>query len=239
MAEKKGIMKYFLIIMLIIPSGVWAQDVATEHTQILNNIELITENLRQLQALENQIAMIKNQVEGLKAVANYQNNFNDVDALRGNLTNITNQGALLSNQTQNLLAQMQQVISNLPTSGTMIDQQESLDQGTLNIVKNSLNRAAQIRQSYQQAVDSVNALIGKNDQAIGQTQALQTSNELAAQNIAQNQSTQELLSEQISMQAAMMSKQLQEEKDEDDKMKQIFNAQDDGSSIIAQENSNQ
>ena len=51
----------------------------------------------------------------------------------------------------------------------------------------------------------------KNNQAVGQTQALQTSNELAAQTIAQMQSTQELLSEQISMQAAMMSKQIQEE----------------------------
>ena len=59
-----------------------AQDIATEHTQILNNIELITENLRQLQSLENQIEMIKNQVEELKSVANYQNNFTDVDALR-------------------------------------------------------------------------------------------------------------------------------------------------------------
>ena len=52
-----------------------AQDIATEHTQILNNIELITENLRQLQSLYNQIEMIKNQVEELKSVATYQNNF--------------------------------------------------------------------------------------------------------------------------------------------------------------------
>ena len=138
----------------------------------------------------------------------------------------------MSDQTQAILTQMQQEINNLPASGTMIDQQESLDQSTLNIVQNALNRAAQLRQSYQQVIDSVNALMAKNDQAVGQTQALQTSNELAAQNIAQTQSTQELLSEQISMQAAMMSKQLQEEQDEDNKMKQIFNTEDDGSSIF-------
>ena len=133
----------------------------------------------------------------------------------------------MSNQTQTILTQMQQEINNLPANGTMIDQQESLDQGTLNIVQNALNRAAQIRQSYQQVISSVNALMDKNDQAVGQTQALQTSNQLAAQNIAQTQSTQELLSEQISMQAAMMSKQLQEEQDDDNKMKQIFNDTDD------------
>ncbi len=220
------------MIFVISSSAVRAQDVATEHTQLLNNIELITENLRQLQSLENQIAMIKNQVEELKSVANYQNNFTDVDALRSNLTNITNQGTALSNQTRSTLIQMQQELNTLPVDGNMMDRQDSLDQGTLNIVQNTLNRVMQLRQSYQQVINSVNALMDKNDQAVGQTQALQTSNQLAAQSIAQTQSTQELLSEQISIQAAMMSKQLREEQDEDNKMKQIFNAQDDGSSIF-------
>jgi len=227
------------IIILILPSIVRAQDIATEHTQLLNNIELITENLRQLQSLENQLEMIANQVQELKSVANYQNNFNDTDALRNNLTNLTAQGTTLSNQTQTILNQMQQEIATLPASGSMIDQQVSLDQGTLNIVQNALNRAAQLRQSYQQEVNSVNTLMDKNNQAVGQTQALQTSNQLSAQNIAQNQSTQELLSEQITLQAATMSKQLQEEQDEDNKMKQIFNAQDDGSSILGTGNVSQ
>jgi P-type conjugative transfer protein TrbJ len=235
-------MKLFLwiiVILLIFSSTVRAQDLATEHTQLLNNIELITENLRQLQSLENQIAMIKNQMEELKSVANYQNNFSDIDELRNNLTDITNQGAALSNQTQSLLTQMQQEINTMPANGTMTDQEESVDQQALAILQSALNRVQQLRGSYPQQISTVNALLDKNNQAIGQTQALQTSNEIAAQNIAQTQSTQELLSEQVTMQAAMMSKQIQEEKDEDDKMKQIFNAADDGSSIIGQGNATQ
>ena len=235
-------MKLLLLIPIVLltfsPNGA-AQDLATEHTQLLNNIELITENLRQLQSLENQIEMIRNQVEGLKSVANYQNNFTDVEGLRNQLTSITSQGTVLSNQTQAILTQMQQEIANLPANGSMIDQQESLDQGTLNIVQNALNRAMQLRRSYSQVVNSVNALMDKNDQAVGETQALQTSNQLAAQSIAQTQSTQELLSEQISLQATMMTKQLQEEQDEDNKMKQIFNVEDDGNSIIGQGNESQ
>ena len=230
---------YLIIIFINSPLSLWAQDIATEHTQLLNNIELISENLRQLQSLENQIEMIKNQVEELKSVANYQNNFSDVDTLRNNLMDITNQGTTLSNQTQVLLTQMQQEITNFPANGSMTDQEELADQQALTILQNALNRAQQLRQSYPQQIVSVNALMDKNNQAVGQTQALQASNELAAQNITQTQSTQELLSEQISMQAAMMSKQIQEEKDEDDKMKQIFNAADDGSSIIAQGNTSQ
>ena len=217
---------------ILLPTAVMAQDVATEHTQLLNNIELITENLRQLQSLENQIEMIKNQVQELNSVATYQNNFSDVDGLRNQLTNITNQGAALSIQTQNLLTQIQQEMNSMPVNGTMTDQEESADQQALTILQNALNRVQQLRQSYSQQISSVNALMDKNNQAVGQTQALQTSNELAAQNIAQTQSTQELLSEQITMQAAMMSKQLQEEQNEDNKIKQIFNAEDDGSSIF-------
>ena len=228
-------MKFILWLLIILSfpvSFAYSQDIATEHTQLLNNIELITENLRQLQSLENQITMIKNQIQELNSVATYQNNFTDVDGLRNQLSDITNQGAALSSQTQGLITQMQQEISTMPTSGTMTDQQEIADEQALSILQNALNRAQQLRQSYPQQMSTVNSLIDKNNQAVGQTQALQASNELAAQNIAQTQSTQELLSEQISMQAAMMSKQVQEEKDEDDKMKQIFNAQDDGSSIF-------
>lgn len=217
-------------------SSLRAQDLATEHTQLLNNIELITDNLRQLQSLENQIEMIKNQVEELKSVANYQNNFNGIDELRNNLTTITNQGTALSDQTQAILAHMQQEINEMPAHGTMTDQQESLDQGILTVVQSALKRVTQLRQSYQQQTDSINALMDKNNQSVGQTQAMQTSNELAAQSIAQTQSTQELLSEQISIQSAMMSKQLQEEKDEDDKMQQIFNSQDNDNNIFGQGN---
>jgi len=221
-----------LVIFIIITSISPAQDIATEHTQLLNNIELISENLRQLQSLENQITMIKNQVIELSSVATYENNFTDIDGIRNELTNIISEGSALSNQTQNILTSIQQLKSNLPSNETLTDQEEAIDQQTLNIVQNALNRAAQLRQSYNQVIGSVNTLMDRNNQAVGQTQALQTSNQLAAQNIAQNQSTQELLSEQISLQSAMMSKELQDEKDEDSKMRQIFNTEDDGSNIF-------
>ncbi len=216
-------------------SAARAQDVATEHTQLLNNIELITENLRQLQSLENQISMINNQVEELKSVANYQNSLGDSDDLRNELTQMTNQGTALSDQTLSLLSTIQQQ-NIVPTNGTLTDSQELLDQSTMNIVQNAVTRVKQLRQSYQQETSLVNSLMDKNNQAVGQTQAIQTSNEIAAQNIAQNQSTQELLSEQISIQSAMVTKQLEDEKDEDDKMKQIFNGEDDGSSIFGSGN---
>jgi P-type conjugative transfer protein TrbJ len=221
---------WITVILLIFPTCVKAQDLATEHTQLLNNIELITENLRQLQSLENQIEMIKNQVEGLKSIATYQNEFSGMDSLRGTLTNLINKGISLSDQTQNILTNMQQEANNLIISGTMVDQENSLGQGTMNIVQDALNRVKEQRQSYQQEMDTVNALMAKNNQAVGQTQAIQTLNELTAQTIPQMQLTRELLSEQIAIQAAMANKENQEKQDMTDKMDQIIHPIENGSS---------
>lgn len=213
-----------------------AQDIATEHTQLLNNIELITENLRQLQSLENQIEMIKNQVEELKSIATYQNSFNDVDALKYQLTNITSQGTALSTQTQSILTQMQQEINNLPANGAMTDRESSIDQSTMNILQNSLNRVTQERQNYQQETAAVNTLLAKSEQAVGQTQALQTSNELAAQTIQQMQSTRELLSENIIVQATATMREIQERQDMVNTMNQMIQPSDNSDSNINMEN---
>ncbi len=220
----------FTVILLILTSFVRAQDLATEHTQLLNNIELITENLRQLQSLENQIEMIKNQVEGLKSVATYQNEFSGTDSLRDTLTNLINEGISLSDQTQNVLTNMQQEAGNLTDNGTMVDQENSLGQGTMRIVQDALDRVKEQRHSYRQEMDNVNALMLKNNQAMGQTQALQTLNELTAQTIPQMQLTRELLSEQISIQAAMINKENQEKQDMTNKMDQIIHPIDNGGS---------
>lgn len=216
--------------LIIFPGALWSQDVATEHTQILNNIELITENIRQLQSVYNEIEMIKNQVEELKSVATYQNGFSDTDSLRITISNLINQGIVLSNQTQSLITNMQQEANNMMTNGTMGSQEKALGQGTMNIVQNALDRVQQQRQSYQEEMNAVNILMAKNNQSIGQTQALQTLNELTAQTVPQMQLTRELLSEQISMQAAMMNKENQEKQDMNNKIDQIVHPIDNGTS---------
>jgi len=229
-------MKLFLwivVIWAILTPQAMSQDISTEHTQILNNIELITENLRQLQSLYNQIEMIKNQVEELKSAATYQNSFSDIDALRNSLTNITSQGTVLSNQTQGILSQMQQEINNLPANGTMTDRESSIDQSTMNILQNSLNRVTQERQNYQQEIDAVNALLAKSEQAVGQTQALQTSNQLAAQTIQQMQSTRELLSEDIIVQTTATMREIQERQDMINTMNQMIGVSDNSESSIS------
>ena len=223
-----------LLLSVVFASAAWAYDLATESTQIMNNIELVSENLRMLQSLANEIQMIKNQIEQLKSIATYKDNLGEADALRNQLTDITNQGTALSDQTQVLLTGMQQQLVRLPANTAMTDQDEATIQGAMTVVQNALNRVKQLRQSYPQVTSSVNALMDKNNQSVGQTQALQTANELAAQNIAQTQTTHELLSEQISVLGAMLNKQFAQETQEDEEMKQIFNVTD-NSTITAPE----
>ena len=172
----------------------------------------------------------------MKSVANYQNNFTDVDAMRDQLTNITSQGTALSNQTQGLLTQMQQEINNLPANGTMTDRESSIDKSTINILQNSLNRVSQERQNYQQETEAVNSLMAKSDQAVGQTQALQTSNELAAQAIQQMQSTRELLSENIIVQTVSTMREIQERQDMINTMNQMIQPADNADSNVNAEN---
>lgn len=207
-----------------------AQDIATEHTQILNNIELITENIRQLQSLYNQIEMIKNQVAELKSVATYQNEFSEIDSLREILADLINRGLSLSDKTQDILATIRQEAGNFTINGTAADELNSIGGGTMNIVQDALNRVKEQRLSYQREMDAVNVLMEKSNRSIGQTQALQTLNELTAQTIPQMQLMRELLSEQISMQAAMMNKENQEKQDISDRMDKIIHPIDKGSS---------
>ncbi|MBF0511411.1 MAG: hypothetical protein HQL13_03685 [Candidatus Omnitrophica bacterium] len=215
-----------LLIIVISSSNSFAVDFATEHTQILNNIELITENIRQLQSLYNQIEMIKNQVEGLKAVANYKDNFNDIDALRNNLSSIISQGTNLSYQTQGLLSQIEAQVNSLPANSTMTDREVVIDQKTLEILQNAVNRVNQERGNYEKETNALNALMVRSNQAQGQTQALQTSNEIAAQSIAQMQSTRELLSENIIVQAVTTMREIQERRDMVNTMNQIVQNND-------------
>ena len=149
---------WIMVFFIISPFIVGAQDVATEHTQVLNNIELITENIRQLQSLYNQIEMIKNQVEGLNAVATYQNNFVDTDSLRMKLADIINEGVSFSDQTQSLLTRMQQESNNLTSDGTMLDQQNSLGEllsEQISMQAAMINKENQEKQDMDNKVDQI------------------------------------------------------------------------------------
>ena len=213
-----------IIVLVMFGAEVRAYDVATESTQIMNNIQLILSAVRQLESLYNEQTMIQNQIVQLQSVATYQNQWSGVNSNTSSITGLINQGISLSNQVESLLNQMQQAANGLTTNETASQETRQLGQGTMQIVQNSLNRVQQQRQQYQQEQDSVNQLLAKSNDAVGQTQAIQTLNQLVGQMILQMQMMRDLMGEQISLQSAAINEQNQEKQDQANASDQMYNA---------------
>jgi len=187
-------------------------------------IQLILTAARELESLSNQQTQIQNQIVGLQAVANYQNQFGAINANSGQISILINTGINNSNQMETLLNQMQQAAQALLSSGTTTQETIQLGQGTMQIVQNSLTAVQTQRQDYQQEQAIVNSLLDKSNNAVGQTQALQTLNQLVAQLIQQQQLTRELLNQQITLQAASINQHNQEKQDQANSLNTTYNA---------------
>jgi P-type conjugative transfer protein TrbJ len=225
----KNILLSILIILIFIPQSE-AIDVATEHTQIMNNIELLIQNYHELETLYNQTMMIKYQIEQLKSIASYKDSWGDVDSIKRSVFDLVNRGRSLSDQTQDLFLRMKKEADVIKNNGTMSDQVRSTGKGTMEIADNSLNRVKDQRNSYQQEMDAVNKLMDKSNEAVGQTQAIQTLNQTVAQMIPQMQMMRELLSEQITLQTAIIAKENQKEQELADQRDQFFTTADNAKS---------
>ena len=81
-----------MILLVVCVTEVLAYDLATESTQVLNMIQLILTAARELESLSNQQTQIQNQIVGLQAVANYQNQFGAINANSGQISILINQG---------------------------------------------------------------------------------------------------------------------------------------------------
>lgn len=212
-----------MIIIVVLATEAIAQNIATETTQVLNNIQLILTAARQLESLYNEQTMIQNQIVQLQSVATYQNQFSAINVNSGQISILINQGINNSNQTETLLNQMLQAANNLLKSGTTTQETIQLGQGTMQMVQSSLSAVQTQRQDYQQEQNTLNALLAKSNNAVGQTQAIQVLNQLVGQMILQEQLTRELLSQQINLQAATINEHNQEKQDQANSFNQTYN----------------
>jgi conjugal transfer/entry exclusion protein len=208
--KKIAVLAIFLVVCV---TEVLAYDFATESTQIMNYIQLILTAARELESLNNQQTQIQNQIIGLQSVANYKDQFASVDANSNQISILINLGINNSNQTESLLSQMQQAATNILNSGTTSQETLQLAQGTMQIVLNAQSAVQSQRQDYQLEQNTVNTLLAKSNTAVGETQAIQTLNELVAQMIQQQQLTRELINQLINLQTAQVNQETQDKKD--------------------------
>ena len=138
------ITKIVLIILvpfLVFVSHSMAQDVATEHTQILNNVELIINGERQLQSLLNEAQMIENQIEQLKSIATYPVTvFVQLDGLRAQLFDLVNQGISLSGQIANQLNDMKLEAEDIASRPHFDDRINLVVQGSDSVINATISR---------------------------------------------------------------------------------------------------
>jgi P-type conjugative transfer protein TrbJ len=228
-------MSYILIFLFLFgftPKAM-AVDVATEHTQIMNNIQLLISAAHQVESLYNEAQMIQHQIEQLKSIATYRDSWSNADDIRSQLYTLVNQGVSVSDQTQDLLTRMQQEASALLNNGSLSDQQRSIGRASMNVITLTLGRIRQNRQSYQSQESALRDLLQKNNAAVGQTQALQVLNQISAHNITQMQATQECLHDLASQQMFRWKAEDQEKQNMDDRIDAIVHPIEKGNSSFS------
>lgn len=219
-----------LIVLLFSISWATAQDLATEHTQLLNNVELIVNGERQLKSLLNEAQMIENQIAELKSVATLQDTWVNIDQQRSELVSLVSEGVSLSGQIQNQLISMKKEAQDILNSGSLSDQQKALGQGTMAIVQITLDRVNESRRRYQSQENALQDLLAKNNSAVGQTQALQVLNQISAQNVTQMQATQEAIHNLAALELTRITEEHEEKKIETQRIDQIIHPVDKGTS---------
>ena len=214
---------FFMAIMILIMGtpNTQAIDFATEHTQILNNVELVINAERQLQSLLNEAQMIENQIEQLKSIATEPVTIMvQLDGMRAQLFDLVNQGITLSGQIANQLQDMKNEAEDIASRPNFDDRLNLVVQGSDTVINATIDRIGKSRQSYQIQENELQGLLAQSRSAVGQTQTLQVLNQISAQNATQMQATQEAINNLATLQATKMTQDNQKEEAEETMLNQ-------------------
>jgi type IV secretion system protein TrbJ len=198
---------------------------STEFTQIANNVQLASIQLKNIQQVANQIAQINNQItQIMNQVRMYtnmiQNTANLPSHIWGNV--VTELNALRStiNQGRSLaynLTNIDTVVSNrfkdyATFKGSPLDRAgfdaaySDWSKTNSDTIGAALKTAGMQESQFASEEATLNALQGQAMSADGQHKALQVANQIAVQQVQQMQKLRQLVMSQMSMQAAFNAK---------------------------------
>ncbi len=203
--------RLFFIPMMLVPHLVFGV-VATEYTQVLNNIQLVKQYYNQLESLYHEAVMIQNQVESLKSIANYKDQWNEINAIKSRIDFTILRGRQTAGNIKNEYEKMKALEPDLKRSGDITREKDNWHQTTADTVDGAMAAVDQQNEAMDQEARAVQALLAKNNEALGQTQAIQTLNQLTAQLINQMQELRQLTQQQIQLQSAYINQQISEQK---------------------------
>ena len=189
---------------------------ATEWTQVLNNLELALQNINTVKGLYNDAIMIKNQVESLKSIASYKGDWQNIDSILAQIESARQRAEAVYNQVQGTYQRAREMYPELKKSGTEGQVLDSVNDMATSATEGAMEAADIQKKAMDQERAAVQGMLQKSDDAQGQTQAIQATNKLIAELIAQMQQLRELTNYQIAQTNAMIKKNDYEKKVHDD-----------------------
>ncbi|MFH0754234.1 MAG: hypothetical protein V2A70_06690 [Candidatus Omnitrophota bacterium] len=198
---------------------------ATEWTQIMNNLELILQNYNTIKGLYNDAIMIKNQVEGLKSVASYNGNWGDLDHILLQIESIKNRNQAVFNDVQGMYNRTKAQYPELAKLNDYGRAVNSLNGPIIASADGAIQVTADQKMRMDKEQEAVRSLLQKSDEAVGETQAIQTMNQLMAQLIKQMQELRALNEWQLAQKSAEAKKQAELENKEQADLEEVFHIQ--------------
>jgi len=198
-----------LLGVLILSKPVLAVNVATETTQIMNNIQLAQHSIHQIQGLMRQAEMIRNQIEQLKSIATFSNGqWNQTIIILRQLDNVIRQGRSISVSMGNLDQQYRQVYPGYVPPLNFSTQYKDWTETTNDGIVGALTAANLNLSDFQSESAIMSTLQAMSDSAVGQTQAIQAGNMMLSQVVGQLQKLRQLMGAQIQAQTSYHSLQV-------------------------------
>ena len=179
---------------------------ATEFTQVLNNVELVSSVAKQAQMVANQIQQIKYQVEQLKSIERYPGGlWSDAMTAIQKLGLIVKQGQALSYTLQNIEQEFEKRYPGYEPPQDFIASYKDWSKTTLDSIRTSLQAAGFQNNEFQTETAALHSLQHLSDNAVGQTQAIQAANMIASSEVEQLQKLRQLHMAQMQAANAYMS----------------------------------
>lgn len=176
--------------------------VATEFTQIANNIQLVISVQKQVEMIYNQTQMIKNQLKSLEKYTHGE--WGDVMSVIRDLERVVRQGQALSYTIQNIEADFKRRFPGYTAPVDYAASYQGWSQTALETIQNSLVAAGMQRNDFESESSLLKRLNALSDNAAGQTQAIQAGNQIANQSVIQMMLLRKLIMDNLSAQISFM-----------------------------------
>ncbi len=201
---------YFSAFTIFVSSPRYAGAVlATEGTQLLNQIQLVISVQKQVEMIYQQAQMIQNQLKSLEKYSHGE--WTDVMSVVRDLERVVRTGQSLSYTVQNIEAEFKRRFPGYQAPVDYVQSYQDWSGTTLETIQNSLVAAGMQRNNFESESALLKKLNSLSDNAAGQTQAIQAGNQIANQSVVQMMLLRKLMMDNLQAQVSYMAYEVNKE----------------------------